>query len=67
MQDDGEFGQTTLCVSDPRSSQDSKRICETHSMNSLGLSRKSEFYNAAKFSTSSPKQRISLNTLQMQS
>lgn len=50
MQDDGEFGQTTLCVRDPRSSQDSKRMCETHSMNSLGLLRKSGFYNDAKFS-----------------
>lgn len=50
MQDDGEFGQTTLCVRDPRSSQDSKRMCETHSMNSLGLSRKSRFYNDTKFS-----------------
>lgn len=49
MQDDGEFGQTTLCVREPRSSQDSKRMCETHSMNSLGLSRKSRFYNT-KFS-----------------
>lgn len=50
MQDDGEFGQTTLCVRDPRSNQDSKRMCDTHSMNSLGLSRKSGFYNDFKVS-----------------
>lgn len=34
------LGQTALCVRDPRSSQDSRRMWETHSMNSLGLPRK---------------------------
>jgi hypothetical protein len=34
------LGQTALCVRDPRSSQDSNRMWETHSMNSLGLSGK---------------------------
>lgn len=34
------LGQTALWVRDPRSSQDSSRMWETHSMNSLGLSGK---------------------------
>lgn len=67
MQDDGEFGQTTLCVRDPRSSQDSKRMCETHSMNSFGLSRKSGFYNELSFLVFPRRWSLLMHTRQMQS
>lgn len=46
------FGHTALWVREPRSSQDNRRMWETHSMNSLGLLEKEVLKDDFMFSVS---------------